>query len=176
MLSESEHTVLSTRRFLEDVSSAERPDIPDEVRRRARELLSRYPENLGSEDADGSELSQGEPTTRGLVDTARQASESNIAYAGPRSTYEFSRPPPYPTQAEELEVVVTNCWTEPSLVWFRDNLGRRYVLDENTRGVALGDLKVGQGLSCELAMNGARLPTVVAARVIPRRYPKDGGC
>lgn len=175
MLSESGQAVLSTRRFLEDVSSAGSSDIPESVRRRAEELLGRYPNGNEADSASAPDPSFAEAVESGSMDSSQQRPDSGLAADGRSSSPGYSSAPPYPTEAQDLEMVVTACWSEPALVWARDDFGRRYALDADTRGIVLSDLRVGQGLSCKLSVRGAKMPTVVAARVVPRRYPKDEG-
>ena len=174
MRSESEQAVLSTQRFLEDVSSATGTEIPEAVRRRAKELLSSYPSFGEVECPDSTDPSFAEPVSLHPLDS-QQRPDADMAAGSRPSSSGFSKLPPYPTESQELEVVVTACWREQGLVWVRDESCRRYALDASTKGVVLSDLTVGQGLSCELVVVGTKMPAVAAARVVPRSCLREEG-
>jgi hypothetical protein len=170
--SEYAQAVQLTHDFLLDLSRGEQVTFePGHLRERAAALLQHFPETAHPEDE---RTSAAMPSSTEQPATSPQPGSTN----GQRSTNfpvsaGFPRARMPPTESQTVQALVISSSPTPDLVWVRDEQGRQHPLDRTTEGVNLAELRQGQALDCDLVVDGESIPRVAAARVVPRRYPRD---
>ena len=174
MPSEFAQAVQLTRDFLLDLSSGEQVTFePEELRERAAALLQHFPQTAHPEHH---RASAGLPPSTEKPSPAPQPGSTDVQQSPDFPvTAEFPRARKPATESQTIQALVISNSPTLDLVSVRDEQGRQYPLDRATKGVNLADLRQGQALDCDLVVDGESTPRVAAARVVPRRYPKDEG-
>ena len=173
MPGECAQAVLLTRHFLLELSRQDRMSFePFALRAQAAALLQHFPDLSDCE--EGEELTPRPTSAEHTLSppAAVGARQHPRELTGGRGFPRARRPP---TESQTVHALVISTTPAFDLVWVRDERGCQYPLDRATKGVNLSDLRQGQALDCDLVVDGESTPRVGAARVVSRRYPKDGG-
>ncbi len=172
--SEYAHAVQLTRDFLLDLTGGEQVTFQlGELRERAAALLQHFPQTAHAEQ---DRVSAALPSSAEQPATLPRAGATYGEQSkGFPASADFPRARKWPTESQTIQALVISSSPTLDLVWVRDEQGRQYALDLATKGVNVAELRQGQALDCDLVVEGKSTRRVAAARVVPRRYPKDEG-
>lgn len=163
-----------THDFLLELSSGAHVTFePSQLRERAAALLQHFPQTAHPEQDRASDAL---PPSKEHPATSSQpgATDGQQSKHFP-PTASFPRARRSPTESQTIQALVISNSPKLDLVWVRDERGRQYPLDRATKGVNLAELRQGQALDCDLVVDGESTARVAAARVVPRRHPRDEG-